>query len=225
MVFNVVGIERPLLYAKSRHYRGGRVGEEHRGPHVSGVGGPGVGRRRRRPGRRWRWGRPPGRSCAASTARNISGRTANSTGPRWRPGSSPTPRPSGAWTTSSTPGWPRKFKQRLQDLEEQGAPLALVEVPLLFEAGLAAAYDKVIVVDVDVADQVRRLSARDGRSAAEIAGILQAQLPWHDKVKRADFVVDNRGALNHTLRQVKIILGELQKISLTGAAKKVSVPN
>jgi dephospho-CoA kinase len=114
---------------------------------------------------------------------------------------------------------------RLQELAAQGAPLVLVEVPLLFEAGLAGAYDKVIVVDVDVADQVQRLSARDGRGAAEIAGILKAQLPLKDKVKKADFVVDNRGDLNKARQQVKIILGELQKISLTGTAKKVSVPN
>ena len=119
----------------------------------------------------------------------------------------------------------REIKSRLQDLEAQGAPLALVEVPLLFEAGLAGAYDKIIVVDVDEADQVRRLQERDGRGAAEIQGILQAQLPLKDKVKRADYVVDNRGGLNNTLRQVKMILGKLQKISLTGTAKKVSVPN
>jgi dephospho-CoA kinase len=105
----------------------------------------------------------------------------------------------------------QEIKHRLQELEEQGAPLALVEVPLLFEAGLEAAYDKIIVVDVDEADQVRRLGERDGRSAAEIAGILQAQLPLKDKVKKADYVIDNRGDLKATLKQVKIIMGELQK--------------
>jgi dephospho-CoA kinase len=105
----------------------------------------------------------------------------------------------------------REIKARLKELEAQGAPLVLVEVPLLFEAGLAGAYDKIIVVDADLSDQVQRLSARDGRGAAEIEGILKAQLPLQEKVKKADFVVDNRGGLNLTLNQVKIILGELQK--------------
>jgi dephospho-CoA kinase len=105
----------------------------------------------------------------------------------------------------------QEIKARLKELEAQGAPLVLVEVPLLFEAGLAGAYDKVIVVDADLSDQVQRLSARDGRGAAEIEGILKAQLPLQEKVKKADFVVDNRGGLNLTLNQVKIILGELQK--------------
>ena len=117
----------------------------------------------------------------------------------------------------------REIKARLTDLERQGAPLVLVEVPLLFEAGLEKAYNKIIVVYVDEADQGRRLGDRDRRGASEIAGMLQAQLPLKDKVARADFVVDNRGPLSNTLAQVKNIWGELQKILLTAAAKKVSV--
>ena len=119
----------------------------------------------------------------------------------------------------------REMKARLSDLERQGTPLVLVEVPLLFEAGLEKAYDKVIVVDVDESDQRQRLGDRDHRGASEIAGMLRAQLPLKDKVSRADFVVDNRGSLGHTLAQVKNIWGKLQKILLTAAAKKVSVRN
>jgi dephospho-CoA kinase len=104
-----------------------------------------------------------------------------------------------------------EIRSRLAQLEGQGTPLVLVEVPLLFEAGLEKYYDRVIVVDAGEADQVRRLRDRDRRSEAEIAGILAAQLPLPEKVKKADFVVDNRGDLNLTLSQVKIILRELQK--------------
>ena len=66
----------------------------------------------------------------------------------------------------------------------------MVEVPLLFEAGLEGAYDRVIVVYVDPEDQIRRLQERDGRGAAEIAGILAAQWRLADKAARADDVVD-----------------------------------
>ena len=119
----------------------------------------------------------------------------------------------------------REIKARLTDLERQGTPLVLVEVPLLFEAGLEKAYNRIIVVDADEADQVQRLGDRDRRGASEIAGMLQAQLPLKDKLARADYVVDNRGALSNTLAQVKNIWGKLQKILLTAAAKKVSVRN
>jgi dephospho-CoA kinase len=117
----------------------------------------------------------------------------------------------------------QELQARIQELEQQGAPLVMVEVPLLFEAGLEAAYDRVITVYVDPEDQVRRLKERDGRDAAEIAGILQAQWPLAEKAARAHFVVDNRGPLSDTRKQVQKIYTDLQKIILTGGAKEVSV--
>ena len=107
----------------------------------------------------------------------------------------------------------QEIQTRLKELEQQGAPLALVEVPLLFEAGLAAAYDRIIVVYVDPQDQARRLEERDGRGAEEIAGILKAQWPLNDKAAQADFVVDNRGPLRNTRRRVQEIWKELQKVT------------
>ena len=107
----------------------------------------------------------------------------------------------------------QEIQTRLKELEQQGAPLALVEVPLLFEAGLAAAYDRVIVVYVAPEDQARRLQERDGRGAEEIAGILKAQWPLKDKAARAEFVVDYRGSLSHTRKQVQEIWKELQKVT------------
>ena len=107
----------------------------------------------------------------------------------------------------------RELQARLKELKEQGAALALVEVPLLYEAGLKAAYDRVMVVYVDPEDQIRRLQERDVRGAEEIEGLLQAQWPLNDKAARADFVVDNRGSLEETRSQVQQIWTELQKIS------------
>lgn len=106
----------------------------------------------------------------------------------------------------------RKIKAALKELEQQGAELALVEAPLLFEAGLIGAYDRVIVVYVDPEDQERRLGERDGRGAAEISGILQAQWPLADKAARADYVVDNRGSLADTRRQVASLWREITKL-------------
>lgn len=106
----------------------------------------------------------------------------------------------------------RELQERLKGLEQQGADLVLVEVPLLYEAGLESAYDRVIVVYVDPEDQIRRLKDRDGRGSAEIEGILKAQWPLADKAARADLVVDNRGSLAETRKRVQEIWAELQKI-------------
>jgi dephospho-CoA kinase len=106
----------------------------------------------------------------------------------------------------------QELQARLQELEQQGRDLVFVEVPLLFEAGLEGAYDRIIVVSVDLADQFRRLEDRDGRGTGEIAGIIEAQWPLAEKAARADFVVDNRGPLEETRDQVRKIWAELQKI-------------
>ncbi len=105
-----------------------------------------------------------------------------------------------------------EIARQLDALAHGGAPLALVEVPLLYEAGLEGAYDRVIVVYLDEAGQVRRLAARDHRSPAEIQGLLRAQWPLKEKRKRADYVIDNCGDLSQTREQVLVIWRELLQI-------------
>ncbi len=103
-----------------------------------------------------------------------------------------------------------KIKERLEALEKQGAPLVVVEVPLLFEAGLQRAYERIVVVFTAPGDQVSRLEARDHRPQGEVAGILKAQWPLKEKLAQADYVVDNRGTLSDTRLQVKNIWRELK---------------
>jgi dephospho-CoA kinase len=103
-----------------------------------------------------------------------------------------------------------ELQARVAELGRRGVKLVLVEVPLLYETGREAAFDRVIVVAAPEAVQIRRLRGRDGRGEAEIRGILAAQWPLQDKVARADYVVDNGGELTQTQRQVKNIWADLK---------------
>jgi dephospho-CoA kinase len=103
-----------------------------------------------------------------------------------------------------------ELKAREAELGRRGVSLVLVEVPLLFETGREAAFDRVIVVAAPETVQIRRLKGRDRRGADEIQGILKAQWPLADKVARADYVVDNGGERRVTERQVKNIWAELK---------------
>ena len=103
-----------------------------------------------------------------------------------------------------------EIARRLQGLATQGVNLVMVEVPLLYEAGLEKNFDVVIVVDVGKKEQIARLSARDGRPAREAEGILKAQWPLVAKKARADFVVDNRGSPEYTRSQVKKLWQQLK---------------
>lgn len=106
----------------------------------------------------------------------------------------------------------RELQDRLAQLEAQGEPLVVVEVPLLFELGLENLYDRVIVVYADAETQQRRLHRRDCRLPGEAAGILAAQGSLRQKAARADFVVDNSGDMAQTREQVEKIIAELRKL-------------
>jgi dephospho-CoA kinase len=87
------------------------------------------------------------------------------------------------------------LSERAEELGRRGEPLACYEVPLLFEAGLENALRPVVVVDAPVAQQVERTVARDGGSADDALARIRAQMPLEEKVRRADYVIDNTGAL------------------------------
>lgn len=106
----------------------------------------------------------------------------------------------------------QEIQARLAALASQGEPLVVVEVPLLFELGLENQYDATIVVTVPPPLQQTRLQQRDSRDAAEVQGILAAQLPLAAKARRADFVVDNSGDLTATRRQVEKIVSALRNL-------------
>lgn len=83
------------------------------------------------------------------------------------------------------------------------APYVIVVVPLLFETG--ASLDlvrRVLVVDCDENEQVRRAVARSGIAAGEIRRIMAAQLPRAERLKQADDVIDNGGSLDALRGQV-----------------------
>ena len=86
------------------------------------------------------------------------------------------------------------------------APALLFDIPLLFETGGEAAFDKVVVVSAPAELQRDRVLARPGMTAARLDSILARQLPDADKRARADFVIDTSGMLPRTRAQVNHIL-------------------
>jgi dephospho-CoA kinase len=104
----------------------------------------------------------------------------------------------------------REIAHQLEELAAQGVNLVMIEVPLLYEAGLEKNYDIVMVVDAGEKEQLERLMARDLRSFQEAQGILGAQWPLNSKKARADFVVDNRDSFEDTYRQVKNLWEQLK---------------
>ena len=86
------------------------------------------------------------------------------------------------------------------------AQLVLFEIPLLFETGGEAAFDKVVVVSASAEVQRERAFARTGMSPAKFAAILERQMPDAEKRARADFIIDTGRDLSTTEAQVRDII-------------------
>jgi dephospho-CoA kinase len=88
----------------------------------------------------------------------------------------------------------RAMAEETARLSARGHDLAFYDTPLLYEVGLEATLDAVVVVWAPPEVQRERLVARDGLAPAEAEARLAAQLPIGEKAARADFVVENAGA-------------------------------
>ena len=86
------------------------------------------------------------------------------------------------------------------------APAAVFEIPLLFETGGEAAFDKVIVVSAPADVQRARVLGRPGMTPAKLDAILARQVPDAEKKRRADFVIDTGGEMSTTEAQVEQII-------------------
>jgi len=100
---------------------------------------------------------------------------------------------------------------RLRALADQGFEgIVIQDAALLIEVGGSQAVDRLVVVYVDEATQQERLMARDGLSEAEARQRIASQMPLEEKARLAHYVVDNRGSLEETRRQVEAIYQALE---------------
>jgi dephospho-CoA kinase len=100
----------------------------------------------------------------------------------------------------------------LQEAEQSGAPVAVVDVPLLFETGGEKRVDAVVVVTTTPEIQRQRVLARDNMTGEMLDAILARQLPDAEKRKRADFVVDTSHGLDPVRARIRDILNEAVKM-------------
>ena len=108
--------------------------------------------------------------------------------------------------------WPRVGKRVVEWRGEVEAldpppPAAVVEVPLLFESGMEAAFDRTIAVVADEAIRTERAGARGHAAVAERTG---RQLSQEEKAERADFEVRNDGTLEELREKLSRVLARLE---------------
>jgi len=102
------------------------------------------------------------------------------------------------------------WQARKRQIEEEDRRAIIIsDVPLLFETGWQKKVDVVILVYIPPEEQVRRLMARNGVSLEEAHARLNSQMPIGDKIKLADFVINNLGSLESVRRHIEELWEEL----------------
>jgi dephospho-CoA kinase len=100
----------------------------------------------------------------------------------------------------------RAEEQFLAATAREGAPVAVLDIPLLFETGGQARCDAVAVVSAPADLQRARAMERPGMSEGKLAAILAKQMPDAEKRRRADFLVDTSRGFDAARAQVREIL-------------------
>lgn len=99
-----------------------------------------------------------------------------------------------------------------QEVAKATAPLAVFDIPLLFEQNYAGLFDKTLVIAAPKDQQLKRLMQRDGLDESQAKRRIASQMPLATKSSRADYVIMNYGSRELFLQRLANFLQELEGI-------------
>jgi dephospho-CoA kinase len=116
---------------------------------------------------------------------------------------------------------PAVLRSQEEWMEEMGRQdpraVAIVEAALIIEAGAAKRFDRLIVVTCSDEQRIARFAGRQkldlDTARKEVERRMAAQLPEAEKIKAADFLIDNSGSLDRTREQAREVWAKLAKAS------------
>jgi dephospho-CoA kinase len=100
----------------------------------------------------------------------------------------------------------------LADAAARGAPVVVLDIPLLFETAGQGGCDAVVVVSAPAEIQRQRAFERPGMTEEKFSALLAKQIPDAEKRRRADFIVDSSRSFDHARVQVRDILLAVTKM-------------
>ena len=113
------------------------------------------------------------------------------------------------------PGVLRSQNEWMEEMRRQDPhAIAIVEAALILEAGAAKSFDRLIVVTCSDEQRIARFAARQkldlDAARKEVERRMAAQMPDAEKIKAADYIIDNSGSLEQTREQVGLVWEELR---------------
>lgn len=104
----------------------------------------------------------------------------------------------------------RRTEEAIAKFADEGARMAVVDSPLLYEADRAGDFDRVVVVACEPGTQLRRAIER-GLSEDDARARIAAQLPLAAKINRADYVIETDGTVEQTAQRSRTTHALLQR--------------
>ena len=106
----------------------------------------------------------------------------------------------------------REIKNKIKEIKKNNKNFNIVlDVPLLIEAKMQRMVDKIIVVKCNKKIQLERLLKKGKHTRKEIENIISSQMPLNEKLKHADFTIDNNSSISAVEKQIAQIISSLQK--------------
>ena len=100
----------------------------------------------------------------------------------------------------------------LAEAEKKGAPVAVLDIPLLLETGGEERVDAIVTVTAPADVQRERVLQRPSLTEEKLEALIANQLPDAEKRRRADFIVDTSQGFDPARAQVKDILQQIAKM-------------
>jgi len=95
--------------------------------------------------------------------------------------------------------------------------VVIVEAALIMEAGVQKRFDKIVMITCRPEQKVAHFAARqsmsEGSARAEVERRQKAQLPDEEKIRAADYVINNSGSREETERHVDVVWDELKRLA------------
>ncbi len=98
--------------------------------------------------------------------------------------------------------------QGIQDARQSGAEACILDMPLLYEAGLDSLCDTVWCAFLPRETQLERLMLRDGFTRPEAEARLRSQMDPQEKARRADVVIDTSGTIAQTQSRIPLLYAD-----------------
>ncbi|QLY39356.1 dephospho-CoA kinase [Hujiaoplasma nucleasis] len=104
----------------------------------------------------------------------------------------------------------KEIEAMIETYRVEDYPLVVLDVPLLFEAGMEKYCDEIICVYADRESQIERLMKRGHLDRKTAIQRIDSQMSLDEKKEKSDYVIDNSWSRDHTYHQFIQILSKLK---------------